>query len=74
MALALEGWKRQKRKDNGQRYSIYNLSWIDWALENLVTGTRRWEAAKPRVPGRASAEELREAGFNVPDIQFPPQS
>lgn len=46
LTLALDGWKNQKRKDNGQNYSIYNQGWIDWAVEYLVTGSKKWEEGK----------------------------
>ena len=59
LSLSLDGWKNQKRKDNGQTYSIYNQGWIDWAIEFLITGSKKWEAAEHKT----TLEMLAEGGY-----------
>jgi len=59
LALALNGWKSQTRKDNQQPYTVYNQGWIDWGYEYLTDGIKRWENGD----GMSTLEMLKEAGY-----------
>jgi len=45
LITALDNWKTTKGK-NGQFYSIYTPGWIEWGIEYLITGNKRWDAVK----------------------------